>query len=171
MRTTKKRLKLTLLLMLTMCLLLAGCARSSAIQTTDLSGIRIDGWQIGATVSASALTGYTLNHSFDPEPNTYFFEGLKIKHSQEQQVTELMGDFMGEHAVPVQLLANSEPAKYVYVSEVIQELGSNYREGWYDREQGLQVRTYEDQQHHLQAEFIYAKKTEELVWVRVKEIR
>lgn len=171
MRAIKKGLELTLLLMLTMCLLLTGCARSSAIQTTDLSGIRIDGWQIGATVSNSALTGYTLDQSFDPAPNTYFFEGLKIKYSQEQQITELMGYFMGEHAVPVQLLANSEPAKYVYVSEVIQELGSSYREGWYDREQGLRVRTYEDHHHHLQAEFIYAEKTEELVWVRVKEKR
>lgn len=157
------------LLLLVIGLLITGCARQSSVATTDLSGMRVDGWATGTTVTPQMLSGYVVNSGFTPEANAYFFMGLKIKLNKEHQVNELEGDLIGVDAIELHLLAaDTSPAKYAYIDEVSDLLGNSYVEDWHDREQGLKARTYEDRTHQLEATFIYVNKSKELVWARLK---
>lgn len=156
-------------LLLFISLLLVGCTSTAALSQANLTGITVDGWAVGSPVpDAQALSGYTADPSFDPAPNVYSFQELQMNMDEKLLITSLKGNLMGDHTVPVRLLADADSAIYTDVNQISGVLGNSYVDSWYDREQGLKVRRYTDRQHQLQASFIFVHKTQELVWVIVE---
>lgn len=60
--------------------------------------------------------------------------------------------------------------KLTNINEVTDILGNNFKEEWYDKEQGLMAHEYRDNTNNIKAIFIYSKFDEKLVWLKLSLI-
>lgn len=128
---------------------------------TNLSGIRIDGIKIGASIADIDLTQYTAEYPNTTGDYNYFFDQLRIGVDAAQKVTAVTAS--SEY---VKINGNTGLND---IDAITQLLGNTYLDKPQDREQQLQKRVYYDSSENVIAEFIYAAPTGDFAWVVLKK--
>lgn len=132
-------------------------------ETTDLSNILIDNIALGNTFKNIDLTKYTKN-TYDGY--TYTFDEIAI-NVNNGVINSLHGNFH-ENKVIISINGNTNLNAIKDIEDIENILGNNFKDKWYDREQGLRTHIYYDYNNNIKADFVYANYDNNLVWVKLK---
>lgn len=161
----KRILALSIILMLIFC---TGCSNEGQVKrdkiaTTDLSAVNVNEIVLGISVESLDLTKYTVvpKEQTADETNTKYFEEMVITTDNSGIITSVKGIVGTGTKVSVN---NSQPSS---VDEIIEQLGTNYNEYWFDREQNLKAHTYYDETNEIYATFVSFDSN--LVWLILSE--
>lgn len=71
-----------------------------------------------------------------------------------------------DNNVVISINGNTDLTK---VNDVKDILGGNFKDKWYDKEQGLKTYIYYDYNNNIKANFIYSNYDNNLVWIKLKK--
>jgi uncharacterized protein YcfL len=136
------------------------------LQSTDLSGIEIQGLKIGVSIEDVDLSRYTAAPSGQTSIAEYawHFNEVDIAADEKNAITKIRsGAFAYSNADDTLIFSQGSSI----VDEVIDILGEDFENYWFDREQQIKANTYVDKEHGLSLTVTYdALSTDNgLVWV------
>lgn len=143
--------------------IMIGCSNNSKLGTTNLSNITIDNLSIGSYQGEIDVTKYTTDSNTGNY--TYIFDEITINLTNEK-VDYISGSFI-ENKINISINENSGISN---INEVTDILGSNFKEQWHDKEQGLMAHEYQDNANNIKAIFIYSNYDDKLVWLKLSQI-
>ena len=149
------------ILIITLCLY---SKSKTKLETTNLTSIYIDNITIGNYINEVDLTKYSRTNDYDNN-YTYRFDELAI-NVKNGVVNELFSNFIEGNLV-ISINGSTDLSK---IDDVENILGNNFKDAWYDKEQGLKLYTYKDYENKIQAQFIYSNSDNILVWIKLKKI-
>ena len=124
-------LALSIILLLGLC---TGCNSEGKVkrdkpQSTDLTAVNVNEIVLGVSSKNLDLTKYSAvpNEQTADEKNTQYFEELQITTDDDGVVTLIKG------IVGPGTRVNVNDSQPLSISEVVEKLGSNYNEYWFDR--------------------------------------
>lgn len=146
------------LVIITMSLLIfAAC---TSIENTDLKNIKIDNISLGESIDRLDLSKYETRNEVLNEYN-YEFKGLQIKTNANNKIDKIWLNILEQKFLTINAKNNFE-----HINQITDTLGSNYKEYWYDKEQGLKSHEYVDNEAKIKANFVYNDiSNQQLVWV------
>ena len=71
-----------------------------------------------------------------------------------------------DNNVVISINGNTDLTK---VNDIKDILGGNFKDKWYDKEQGLKTYIYYDYNNNIKANFIYSNYDNNLVWIKLKK--
>ena len=158
-------LALSIILLLGFCI---GCSSEGKVkrdkpESTDLTAVNVNEIVLGVSSKSLDLTKYSAvpNEQTADEKNTQYFEELQITTDDDGVVTLIKG------IVGPGTRVNVNDSQPLSISEVVEKLGSNYNEYWFDREQNIQAYTYYDEIQKIYATF--ATFDDNLIWLILNE--
>lgn len=158
-------LALSIILLLGLC---TGCSSEGKVkrdkpQSTDLTAVNVNEIVLGVSSKSLDLTKYSAvpNEQTADEKNTQYFEELQITTDDDGVVTLIKG------IVGPGTRVNVNDSQPLSISEVLEKLGSNYNEYWFDREQNIKAYTYYDEIQKIYATF--ATFDDNLIWLILNE--
>lgn len=102
---------------------------------------------------------YTESDRFKEKENTYNFEELRIETDEDGIVIQINAN------IPDVNLYINNIKEFYTVEDVVNVLGKDYKNKWYDREQNLKENEYDDPENKIKAKFIYDDIGKNLVWI------
>ena len=138
----------------------AACG-SGVVSGTNLSGLSIDGIEIGMPMEEISLDRYQNTGKYTGE-QAYLFDEI-ILDEKDGKVSYLFGKF-DEGLVRISVNGNTA---CTVIDDISALLGGNYREKTYDKEQHLMERVYYDFDRNVTAEFVYSVYDGSLLWMIV----
>ena len=166
----KKNVVLTAIMLI---FLLSACDSGQKIKreylvSTDLSAVNIDGILLGDFVDQIDLTKYTDvdSDSFEEKENTFYFQELHIETDVNGCIQEVRGNIYGYIAEYESVLFSvngiDNPAS---INEIVNILGQNHNEYWFDKEQKIKAYTFYDNNNMIYATFTFNDNSNELAWI------
>lgn len=136
-----------------------GQVKKVTSESTNLSDVNVNDIVLGVSGSSLDLSKYTTIpiEQTAGDKNTLYFEELQITTNNDGIVTLVKGIVGDGTQVNVN---NSQPTS---INEVISQLGTNYNEYWFDREQNIKAYTYYDNTKKMYATF--AAFDNNLIWL------
>lgn len=131
-------------------------------ETTNLSNIFIDNIALGNDIKNVNLTKYTKTNKYD-EIYTYGFNEIAINVNNDI-IDGLFCRFI-ENSTIISINENINLVKITNIEDI---LGNNYKDKWYDKEQGLRTHIYYDYDNNIKADFIYSNYDNNLIWIKLK---
>ena len=69
----------------------------------------------------------------------------------------------------------NKESKFEDINQITDVLGTNYKEYWYDKEQGLKSHEYIDNKNNIKVNFVYIgisnnQQQNELIWVIMESV-
>jgi hypothetical protein len=153
-----RNLKFYLVLVLVIVLAVFVGTSCSKAASADLSGIALDGAQIGDSLNDINVDKYTLSDRFPVKENTVNFEQWRVTTDENSNITSMFAV-----CSEVELSIDSD-TDYKMIDNVTNTLGGA-NETWYDREQNLKGITYTDRNYSLQATFVFDDRSKAIIWV------
>ncbi|MGV3152898.1 hypothetical protein [Sarcina ventriculi] len=132
------------------------------IETTNLTDISIDNIVLGDDFENVNLTKYTKVDGYDDNYN-YRFNEIAI-NVDNGIIDGLFSNF--DNNVVISINGNTDLTK---VNDIKDILGGNFKDKWYDKEQGLKTYIYYDYNNNIKANFIYSNYDNNLVWIKLKK--
>nr|WP_317334066.1 hypothetical protein [uncultured Romboutsia sp.] len=146
-------------------LMLVACI---SIESTDLNSIKIDNISLGQSIDTLDLSKYEVKDEIDNEYN-YEFKELQIRTNTNNDVDKIWLNILEYN-----LLSIDKENKFEDIDQITDILGNNYKEYWYDKEQGLKSHKYIDNNNNIKVNFVYDStsnnKQKELIWVILESI-
>lgn len=139
----------------------------TSLESTNLSNIKIDNISLGQAVDAVDLSKYESKAEYDNEYN-YQFKELQIKTNANNYIDKIWLNISEYN-----FLSIDEKNKFEKIDQITDILGSNYKEYWYDKDQGLKSHEYIDSKMKIKINFVYSElsnQQKELVWVILESI-
>lgn len=106
---------------------------------------------------------YTYSNEFSAQGDIIKYDNCLVKIDKNNTITFLHANF-GDMNISI----NSN-TYFRNIDDIIEVLGTNYINNWYDREQRLKQVVYVDHENKLKARFVYDTFQEELVWLILEE--
>ncbi|MDE6357821.1 MAG: hypothetical protein K2L15_04440, partial [Eubacteriales bacterium] len=135
------------------------------IKSTNLNNIFIDDKintsNIGNLLNKVNLNEYTLTNKYLSKKNTLNFKELSITYNENNEIIKIFYRNIFENN---KLKINGKN-NILYIKDVINILGKEYKESWYDKTQRLRQIIYKDKNNNLKAQFIFENSTGKLVFV------
>lgn len=144
-----------------------GFVACTSVKNTDLNNIKIDNILLRENIDSVDLSKYESIDRYDDEYN-YQFKELQIKTNSNNGIDKIWLNIL-----EFKYLSINENDKFETIDEITAILGSNYKECWYDKEQGLKSHEYIDRAIKTKANFIYnglSNQKKELVWIILENI-
>lgn len=129
--------------------------------STDLSHISCNEMHISDTFENT--DNYTYSNEFSAQGDIIKYDNCLVKIDKNNTITFLHANF-GDMNISI----NSN-TYFRNIDDIIEVLGINYINNWYDREQRLKQVVYVDHENKLKARFVYDTFQEELVWLILEE--
>ncbi|MGL5694783.1 MAG: hypothetical protein ACRCXA_11940 [Peptostreptococcaceae bacterium] len=126
-----------------------------------MNNIKIDNILLGQDIEDLYLSKYESRDKYDNEYN-YQFKELQIRTNNNNI------DKIWLNISEYDFLSIDGKNNFKKINQITAILGSNYKEYWYDKEQGLKSHEYIDREAKIKINFIYndlSEKQKELVWV------
>ena len=147
-------------------LMLVAC---TSVESTDLNSIKIDNISLGQSINRLDLSKYESKDEIDNEYN-YEFKELQIKTNTNNDIDKIWLNILEYN-----LLSINKENKFEDINQITDILGSNYKEYWYDKEQGLKSHKYIDNKNNIKVNFVYIgtsnnQQQNELIWVILESI-
>ncbi len=146
-------------------LMLVAC---TFVESTDLNSIKIDNISLGQSINRLDLSKYESKDEIDNEYN-YEFKELQIKTNTNNDIDKIWLNILEYN-----LLSINKENKFEDIDQITDILGVNYKEYWYDKEQGLKSHEYIDNKNNIKVNFVYngtsSNQQNELVWVILESI-
>lgn len=146
-------------------LMLVAC---TYVKSTDLNSIKIDNISLRQPINRLDLSKYESKDEVDNEYN-YEFKGLQIKTNSNNDIEKIWLNIL-EYS----FLSINKENKFEDINQITNILGVNYKEYWYDKEQGLKSHEYLDNKNNIKVNFVYntisSNKQNKLVWVILESI-
>lgn len=147
-------------------LMLVAC---NSVESTDLNSIKIDNISLGQSINRLDLSKYESKDEIDNEYN-YEFKELQIKTNTNNDIDKIWLNILEYN-----LLSINKENKFKDINQITDILGSNYKEYWYDKEQGLKSHKYIDNKNNIKVNFVYIgtsnnQQQNELIWVILESI-
>ena len=146
-------------------LMLVAC---TYVKSTDLNSIKIDNISLRQPINRLDLSKYESKDEVDNEYN-YEFKGLQIKTNSNNDIEKIWLNIL-EYS----FLSINKENKFEDINQITNVLGVNYKEYWYDKEQGLKSHEYLDNKNNIKVNFVYntisSNKQNKLVWVILESI-
>lgn len=142
-------------------------ARSGEIErlaTTDLSGISVDGIQIGTDVDNVDLSIYQQSNRFSVGDHAYYLDRLVLNVDDDNKVSHIFG-----YNSEVSISINNHTA--ATIDDITGLLGDNYLDGTEDSEQKLKKHIYYDSNADVVADFIYSDYDQQFVWITLRKMQ
>jgi len=138
------------------------------LQSTDLSYVNIDGIVLGTPIINVDFTKYTTEapDRFEQRENTYYFRELHLETDSNGVIQKIKGNTYGYidgHAVTP--FAINGTVNISTITEVVDLLGQNHNDYWFDRGQKLKAYTFYDDDSKVYVTFVYDYNSNGLVWV------
>lgn len=130
-------------------------------KSTDLSNISCAGMHIGDTFKNT--DEYTYSNEFSEKGDIIEYDNCLVRIDKNYTIIFLHANFDD-----MKISINSK-TYFRNVNDIIEILGTNYINNWYDREQRLKQVVYVDHENKLKARFVYDTFQEELVWLILEE--
>ena len=156
--------KIYLTIIIISLLMLVAC---TSIESTDLSNIKIDNILLGQAIDNVDLSKYKLTDEYDNEYN-YTFKGLQLKINDSNNI-----DKIWVNMIEYDFLSIDKENKFENIDQITDLLGANYKEYWYDKEQGLKSHEYIDGEAKIKINFVYnglSNQEKELVWAILESL-
>lgn len=146
-------------------LMLVAC---TSVESTDLNSIKIDNISLGQSINGLDLSKYESKDEIDNEYN-YEFKELQIKTNTNNDIDKICLNISEYN-----FLSISKENNFKNIDQITNILGVNYKEYWYDKEQGLKSHEYLDNKNNIKVNFVYNgisnNQQNELVWVIIESI-
>lgn len=146
-------------------LMLVAC---TSVESTNLNSIKIDSISLGQSINGLDLSKYESKDEIDNEYN-YEFKELQIKTNTNNDIDKIWLNILEYN-----LLSINKENKFEDINQITGILGVNYKEYWYDKEQGLKSHEYIDNKNNIKVNFVYNgtsnNQQNELVWVILESI-
>ena len=146
-------------------LMLVAC---TSVESTDLNSIKIDNISLGQSINSLDLSKYESKDEIDNEYN-YEFKELQIKTNTNNDIDKIWLNILEYN-----FLSISKENKFKNIDQITNILGVNYKEYWYDKEEGLKSHEYLDNKNNIKVNFVYNgisnNQQNELVWVILESI-
>lgn len=147
-------------------LMLVAC---TSIESTDLNSIKIDNISLGQSINRLDLSKYESKDEIDNEYN-YEFKELQIKTNTNNDIDKIWLNILEYN-----LLYINKESKFEDINQITDVLGTNYKEYWYDKEQGLKSHEYIDNKNNIKVNFVYIgisnnQQQNELIWVIMESV-
>lgn len=146
-------------------LMLVAC---TSVESTDLNSIKIDNISLGQSINGLDLSKYESKDEIDNEYN-YEFKELQIKTNTNNDIDKICLNISEYN-----FLSISKDNNFKSIDQITNILGVNYKEYWYDKEQGLKSHEYLDNKNNIKVNFVYNgisnNQQNELVWVIIESI-
>ena len=145
-------------------LMLVAC---TSIESTDLSNIKIDNILLGQAIDNVDLSKYKVTDKYDNEYN-YRFKGIQLKTNDNDNI-----DKIWTNMIEYDFLSIGKENKFENIDQITDIFGSNYKEYWYDKEQGLKSHEYIDSEAKIKINFVYnglSNEEKELVWAILESL-
>lgn len=133
-------------------------------ESTNLNNILIDNIVLGDNLKKVDLTKYTKNIY---DGYTYTFDEIAI--NVNNGIIDSLSGNLYENKVIISINENTNLDKIKNIEDIENILGNNFKDKWYDREQGLKTHVYHDANNNIKADFIYNNYNNNLVWVKLKK--
>jgi hypothetical protein len=133
--------------------------------STDLSGVKMDGVQIGSSIEQVNLNTYAADLPLTRGNYAYYFNHLIINIDSQNKVNYF---FASTEAVKLSINGHNN---IVTIDDVTKGLGYEYLDEFHDRAQGLKKYIYYDKKIKVVAEFIYAEYDRKLVFVTIESLK
>ncbi|WP_099205998.1 hypothetical protein [Scatolibacter rhodanostii] len=165
-----KKSMVWLLFTIIFCFLLSACDSGQTVNrkepvSTDLSVVQIEGVEIGVSIDTIDLEKYTPlpADTFTEEPNVYRFEEMQFETDGNKQIQKITisNNFENKTA----LFSIKGENENLTIQKVVELLGKNYNDYWYDREQKIKAYTYHDEAKEMYATFTFNTDYKDLIWV------
>lgn len=127
-------------------LMLVACI---SVESTDLNSIKIDNISFGQSINRLDLSKYESKDEIDNEYN-YEFKELQIKTNTNNDIDKIWLNIFEYN-----LLSINKENKFEDINQITDVLGTNYKEYWYDKEQGLKSHEYIDNKNNIKVNFVY----------------
>ncbi|AWB43761.1 hypothetical protein DCC85_05680 [Paenibacillus sp. CAA11] len=135
------------------------------LPSTDLTSLSIEGIVPDRNIDEVDLTRFSKSSQFEDRVKkklsyTYYEDFLLV--------TDRSGKIVQVQTLTDKGIASVLGGRLSTLTDVEHELGTHYIVKSYNREQGLNSRTYYDKQHGLRARFVYAKTGEsphKVIWL------
>jgi len=141
--------------------------KRSNLPSTDLSYVNIDGIVLGTPIIDVDLAKYTAEvpGRFEQKGNTYYFRELHIETDSNGVVQKIKGNTYGYiDGRAVTSFSINGTDNISTTNEVVELLGQNHNDYWFDREQKLKAYTFYDDDSKIYASFVYDYNSNGLVW-------
>ena len=147
-------------------LMLVAC---TSVESTDLNSIKIDNISLGKSINSLDLSKYESKDEIDNEYN-YEFKELQIKTNTNNDIDKIWLNILEYN-----LLYINRENKFENIDQITDVLGTNYKEYWYDKEQGLKSHEYIDNKNNIKVNFVYIgisnnQQQNELIWAILERI-
>lgn len=146
-----------LIIVLIVILSITACTQN--LESTDLSNVKVDDIKLDESISDIDLTKYTKSDRFLEKKNGYNFEEIRIVTDDNSILTQVNANISD-----INLYVNNNN-KFSKLEDIVNVLGENYKNYWYDKEQQLKSNQYIDSKSRIKADFVYNIYENKLVWV------
>ena len=146
---------------------------SNSLESTDLSGVEIEGMKIGISIEDVDLSRFTNaeNRYADSEYSYHFME-VRIAVDENGMITKIHGTSFKCYDKQTTRAFSQGSSK---IDETISVLGNNFNNYWFDREQQIRANTYIDNESGISLTITYASYSSppssdgQLIWVILAE--
>ena len=128
----------------------------STLESTDLSGVEIEGVKIGSPIDDIDLSRFTPNTDVHPDyAYDYEFDEIRINVDGNGNVSRLFGSSFtyshGMEAVGFRQYSTK-------INEAASLIGGSFNTYWFDREQGMKANTYVDKDAGISLTVTYSSQ-------------
>ncbi|MNW58699.1 peptidase M56 [Paenibacillus timonensis] len=138
------------------------------LESTDLSGLTINGFLLNQNINNLDLSSYHKNSSFDDRSTKTkhykYFENFMLVYNNEGKIIKLQ-------TLSDDGIRNFSEGDIVTLQDAVNKFGHHYVVKSYDSSQGLSSRIYYDKVSRIKATFIYPKNGGEnpkIVWASLE---
>lgn len=156
--------------MIALCLLLTACDSGQTVKreklpSTDLSSVEVEGVSLGDSIHTVDLTQYTSlpEDSFKEEAGVYRFEEIQLKTDENQEIQKIIVSNNLENKTSIVSVQGEN--ENLTPQKIVNWLGENHNDYWFDREQNIKAYTYYDNNKKFYVTFTFNTQNESLVWV------
>ncbi len=143
--------------------ILSGCnLNDSNIKTTNLNNIFVDNIKINSNIKDVDLTKYTKSNRHSGN-YTYLFDEI-VLNVTNNKVDYLFSRFDENKTI----ISVNDKSNLIKIDEISNLLGNNFKDKWYDKEQGLKTYLYYDFENKIRANFVYSSYDNTLTWIKIE---
>jgi hypothetical protein len=135
--------------------------------STNLSRIIISEIKIGNNIQDIDLSKYSSSIYKTDAKNIYNFEELNITTDDDGIIIKIQCNIYGyinDYKKGTVLINNYDQKKFGTIKDIIDILGGNYYNYWYDKEQALKANTYIDKDNGINFTIVYDYNSQKIVW-------